>query len=219
MPLSGFEGVDGLDNVYADIDEYNIIHSDDVDGLGEIASGTALATATSAVAAISAALKGLFSKGGSEAQAFQSETHNADTASSMPATIPESEDAIVDDEPVQTTTSTTRTTTAPSTAPKTTQLFSPSSMSPYEQTPLHLRLQLVSQYYQVNLPQTEVCLQQLKMHQPALLFRLRMLLRKKEGFLQKTTAWVKENPGKSLLVAGGSITGGYLLMNGFRGGE
>jgi hypothetical protein len=33
----------------------------------------------------------------------------------------------------------------------------------------------------------------------------------KAGFLQKTTTWVKANPGKSLLVAGGIITGGVLL--------
>ena len=41
----------------------------------------------------------------------------------------------------------------------------------------------------------------------------------KAGFLQKTTTWVKENPGKSLLVAGGVITGGYLLMRAMRGGS
>jgi hypothetical protein len=40
---------------------------------------------------------------------------------------------------------------------------------------------------------------------------------KKEGFLQKTTAWLKENPGKSLLIAGGIITGGFLLMRGGSG--
>jgi hypothetical protein len=41
----------------------------------------------------------------------------------------------------------------------------------------------------------------------------------KTGFLQKTTTWVKENPGKSLLVAGGVITGSYLLMRAMRGGS
>ncbi|MBK8292315.1 MAG: hypothetical protein IPK96_16630 [Flammeovirgaceae bacterium] len=34
----------------------------------------------------------------------------------------------------------------------------------------------------------------------------------KTGIVQKTTTWVKANPGKSLLVAGGIITGGLLLM-------
>jgi hypothetical protein len=41
----------------------------------------------------------------------------------------------------------------------------------------------------------------------------------KAGFLQKTTTWVKANPGKSLLVAGGIITGGVLLMRAMRGGS
>lgn len=101
VPLSGFEGIDGLDNVYADEDEYNIIHSDGLEGLGEVASGTAIAAATSAVAAIAGALKqvkGLFTKGGSEEKAFQSETDNAGTAASAPASIPEDEDAMVMDE-------------------------------------------------------------------------------------------------------------------------
>ena len=38
----------------------------------------------------------------------------------------------------------------------------------------------------------------------------------KTGILQKTTSWVKENPGKSLLVAGGIIGGGYLIMRTMR---
>ena len=41
----------------------------------------------------------------------------------------------------------------------------------------------------------------------------------KAGFLQKTTTWVKANPGKSLLVAGGIITGGVLLIRAIRGGS
>ena len=73
-------GLDGLGDVYADQDEYNIIYSDDIEGLGEIASGTAIAAATSAVAAIAGALKqvkGLFIKGGSNEKSFQSDTDNA----------------------------------------------------------------------------------------------------------------------------------------------
>ena len=44
-------GLDGLDNVYADQDEYNIIHSDNdnIEGLGVIATGAAVAAATSAL--------------------------------------------------------------------------------------------------------------------------------------------------------------------------
>jgi hypothetical protein len=33
----------------------------------------------------------------------------------------------------------------------------------------------------------------------------------KIGFFQKTTTWVKENPGKTILVAGGLVAGGILV--------
>src|SRR5690606_141144 len=95
-------GLFGLDDVYADMDEYNIIHSDpdSMEGLGEIASGTAIAAATSAVAAIAGALKqikGLFAKGGNEEAAFQSETDNAGNANSSEAVLTEEEQIISED--------------------------------------------------------------------------------------------------------------------------
>ncbi|MDZ7648468.1 MAG: hypothetical protein U5K54_15470 [Cytophagales bacterium] len=89
-------GLNGLSNVYADQDEYEIIHSDNIDGLGELASGAAIAAATTAVAAIAGALKqvkGLFIKGGTNEKSFQSDTANAGTAASAPVMIPEDEDA------------------------------------------------------------------------------------------------------------------------------
>jgi hypothetical protein len=79
VPLSG---LNGLSDVYADQDEYNIIYSDNIEGLGELASGAAIAAATTAVAAIAGALKqvkGLFIKGGSNEKSFQSDTDNAGT--------------------------------------------------------------------------------------------------------------------------------------------
>jgi hypothetical protein len=89
-------GLQGLDEVYADEQEYNITHGyDNIEGLG-VVGATAIAAATSAVAAIAGALKqvkGLFSKGGKEEASFQSETDNAGTAASVPANIPEGEDA------------------------------------------------------------------------------------------------------------------------------
>jgi hypothetical protein len=223
VPLSGFEGVDGLDNVYADYDEYRIIHSgDDLEGLGEIASGTAIAAATSAVAAISAALKqvkGLFTKGGGEEQSFQSETDNAGSASSAPAMISEDEDAIVYDAPAPTQSSPTSSTTKSITTSQPKPQFSPSSTSPYETkastyTPASAESVLPDQYSaDRRMPvatedaTTSTALQTQDSNA------------QKEGFLQKTSAWVKQNPGKSLLVAGGVVAGGILLVKAMSGGS
>jgi hypothetical protein len=227
VPMSG---LDGLDNVYADEDEYNIIYNDDLEGLGEIASGTAIAAATSAVAAISGALKqikGLFTKGGKDEQAFQSETYNAGTAASAPAVIPEDEDAFFDEpkpapitqqasslisklstavksgqniitatKPITQITTKTNETTQSSTAPvQTTQSVLPGQ--PAASASMLVPGEAATTSVAVQTQDDD----------------------KKEGVLQKTTAWVKENPGKSLLVAGGIITGGYLLMNVMRGGS
>lgn len=188
VPLSGLEGLD--DNVYADLDEYNIIHSDNLEGLGEIVSGTAIAAASGAVAAIAAALKqvkGLFTKGGTEEEAFQSETDNAGTASSAPAMISEDEDLLVNDAISQPTRPSaflpnTATTAAPFVAER--------------RMPAATDTEASNTALQTQDDQSQ-----------------------KEDFVQKTTTWVKENPGKSLLVAGGVITGGYLLAKAIGGGS
>lgn len=79
VPLSGLAG---LEEVYADLDEYNILHDnfEGTDGLGEVVSATAISAASGAVAAVAASLKqikNLFSKDDSpEAQAFNSESEN-----------------------------------------------------------------------------------------------------------------------------------------------
>lgn len=199
VPLSGFEGVDGLESVYADQDEYNIIYSDDIEGLGEIASGTAIAAATSAVAAIAGALKqvkGLFNKGGSDEKSFQSQTDNAGTASFAPAMIPEDEDAI----------------TEPSTAPATT--IKTNEATKIYSTPAATSKPVLSNESASSgamlVPSESTSTSDAVQTQDG---------SEKAGFLQKTTTWVKANPGKSLLVAGGIITGGVLLMRAMRGGS
>lgn len=197
VPLSG---LDGLDNVYADQDEYNIIYSDDIEGLGEIASGTAIAAATSAVAAISAALKqvkGLFNKGGNDEKSFQSETDNAGTASSAPMTIPEDEDAITE-----------TSSTAPSTTIKTNEATKTYS-TPGTTTQPVLSNQPTSSGAMLVSSESASSSDAVQTQDGS----------EKGGFLQKTTTWVKENPGKSLLVAGGIITGGVLLMRAMRSGS
>jgi hypothetical protein len=209
VPLSGFEGLDGLGNIYADHDEYNIIHSDGMDGLGEIASGTAIAAATSAVAAIAAALKqvkGLFTKGGSEEQAFQSETDNAGTAESAPATIPEDEDAFTYDDPAPSQvmpptsfapapveTAKTNETQTNSSGATSAQPVLPTEYASDRRMPATTESATTSTAVQTQNPSQKV------------------------GFLQKTTNWVKQNPGKSLLVAGGIAFGGYMLVKAMQG--
>lgn len=243
VPLSGFEGVDGLDNVYADEDEYNIIHSDGFEGLGEIASGTAIAAATSAVAAIAGALKqvkGLFTKGGNEEKSFQSETDNAGTASELPASIAEDEmrddysesasapaaqpgssliskvtSAVSAAKPLV---STARSLVPTQTAPKATTPSAP-TVKTNETTQDTSNTSTASQPVLSNESASSGAMlvpsesSSTGSEVPA------QTGSEKVGFLQKTTTWVKENPGKSLLVAGGVITGGYLLMKAMRSGS
>jgi len=245
VPLSGFEGVDGLDNVYADEDEYNIIHSDGFEGLGEIASSTAIAAATSAVAAIAGALKqvkGLFNKGGNEEKAFQSETDNAGTASELPAWMPEDEmrDDYSETAPTPTAQSSSslisKVTSAVSAAKplvSTARSLVPTQPAPKATTPSApastLKTNETTQNTSITTTASQPVLSNESASSGAMLVPNESSSpgsevstqagSEKVGFLQKTTTWVKENPGKSLLVAGGVITGGYLLMKAMRGGS
>lgn len=193
-------GLDGLNDEYMDIQEYHIINSDrdQLEGLG-IVESTALAAATGAVAAISAALKqikGLFSKGGSEEQAFQSETDNAGSEASIPTSIPSSEEdeeklmaqLIMEDNetPAKAQTPTNATSSSKSTLPASSSRSTPAAPGTENQS---TAMQTTN-----NTPQAE-------------------------GFIQKTTTWVKENPGKSLLIAGAAAGGGYLLIKALKGGN
>ena len=206
VPLSGFEGVYGFGDVYADEYEYNIIHSSDMQGLGEIATGTALAAASSAVAAIAGALKqvkGLFSKGGGDEQAFQSESDGG--GEPLPATISEDEEALIANTSASATTTRSYT---PATTIKTN-----------EATKIYSAPAATSQPVLSNEPASSGA-----MLVPGESASTSDAVQtqdgsEKTGFLQKTTTWVKENPGKSLLVAGGIITGGVLLMRAMRGGS
>lgn len=196
VPLSG---LDGLDEVYADLDEYNIIHNDinDLGELGDPATGAALAAATSAVAAIAGALKqvkGLFNKGGKEEQSFQSETDNAGNASSAPAITSEDEEKILmDDEPARYNETNLPTTTFTNAA-QSSQSVLPTSASVSRRSPSD-----VSKAQESNAVQNQES--------------------KPEGFLQKTTTWVKQNPGKSLLIAGATVAGGFMLVKAMQGGR
>jgi hypothetical protein len=229
VPLSGLEG---LDEVYADQEEYNIIHGDDdnIEGLG-VVGATAIAAATSAVAAIAGALKqvkGLFNKGGNEEKAFQSETDNAGSAASAPD-ISESEDEVRDDysEPAPTaqpgSSLISKVTSAVSAAKP--LVSAARSIVPASSTTTNETTKTYSSPTQTTQP----VLSNESASSGAMLVPGESTTPgdvvstqdtpAKTGFLQKTTTWVKENPGKSLLVAGGVITGGYLLMRAMRGGS
>ncbi len=235
VPLSG---LDGLDEVYADQEEYNIIHGDDdLEGLG-VVGATAIAAATSAIAAIAGALKGvkgLFNKGGSEEKSFQSETDNAGTAASAPD-ISESEDEVRDDysEPapaVQPGSSLISKITSAVTASQplvsAARSFVAAPKAPVTTAPVTINKNETTQTYTNSSTATQPVLSNESTSSGAMLVPSENAssgdvvqspeATAKTGIVQKTTTWVKENPGKSLLVAGGVITGGILLIRAMRG--
>lgn len=198
VPLSGLFG---LGDIYQDMDEYNIIHADydNIQGLGEIASGTAIAAATSAVAAIATALsqvKGLFSKGGAEEAAFQSSTDNAGSTESAPANISEDEDQLV-----------TQTYHEPPT------YYLPPASNEVQQI-----VTSPAPSGQSTLPASADAADRRMPAIPEQATQNTSVQNttggaKPQGFLEKSTSWVKENPGKTLLIAGAVAGGGYLLVN------
>jgi hypothetical protein len=180
-------GLFGLEDVYADPDEYNIIHSElnELGELGDPATGTAIAAATSAVAAIAAALKqvkGLFNKGGKQEAAFQSETDNAGNAASSEAALTQEEQIIQEE---YDTSSSNLTTSAGAALPAT------ASASRRIDTSAETQTQNTA--LQTTDPNA--------------------------GIVQKTTTWIKANPGKSILIAGATVAGGIVLAKVLGGGS
>ncbi len=200
-------GLSGLDNVYADLDEYNIIHNDinDLGALGDPITGTALAAATSAIAAIAGALKqvkGLFNKGGKEEQSFQSETDNAGSAASAEVNIKEGEDqTFFEDEPAQ----------KPPTSSNTTQI-----QKIYNETavntpaPIEPALPVAASIARRNTTDVEPTPQNNE---------AQVTENKTQGLVQKTTTWVKENPGKTLMIAGAVVGGSFLIIKSLQGNK
>jgi hypothetical protein len=179
VPMNGLEG---LDDVYADQQEYNIIRYGNISGieglgeLGDPASGTAIAAATGAVTAIAAALsqiKDLFKKGTPEAQEFN-ENANATTETTQDSS---NSDAASDENGAALTVQT------PALANRKLAL-NPTSGSRVDAS---TDTSMVTTDPNADTP-------------------------KPQGFMDKATTWVKENPGKSLLIAGALLGGGYMLM-------
>jgi hypothetical protein len=229
-------GLFGLDDVYADQDEYDIIHAningpDDLAGLdGDlgIVATASVAAATSAVAAIAGVLKsikGLFNKGGKEEASFASETENSTSAAEAANT-----NASQDESAILAQSSYTDTSNAAPAATPAPQQILPQQFSP--QASVQQQSATAANYDETEPQQFDSDNGQAS--QPALPAAASIARRatstlvpatqntavqttnagstaQPTGFVQKTTAWVKDNPGKTLLIAGGVIGAGVLL--------
>jgi hypothetical protein len=245
VPLNGLGGFD--DNIYADMQEYMIIHGDEegLNGLGEIAAGASIAAAMAAVGAVAGALKqvkNLFSKGGKEEASFQSETDNAGTVAEAKGNIPESEDEVREDDGAAITsddspsflTQAMSTLTPIVAAARTASSLLPNSSggpqsstppstqteTPYEtpytaedtasyDTPASAAVPDIHTASGRNTTDVAKTGQTLPAVPPT----------DKQGFVEKTTGWIKENPGKSLAIAGAIAGTGYILVRSFGGNK
>lgn len=101
VPLNGLEGFEGLDEVYADPEEYQILNEDQLLGeLGDPATGSALAAATATIAALAGALgkvKGLFKSDSKERKNFERE--GGDGQADITSITNDSNMTIADDDP------------------------------------------------------------------------------------------------------------------------
>ncbi|MEX1239462.1 MAG: hypothetical protein WEB30_07085, partial [Cyclobacteriaceae bacterium] len=206
VPLSG---LDGLDEVYADMDEYRIIHSDvnDLNDLGDlgdlgVVTAASVAAATGAVAAIGAALKqvkGLFTKDAKAEQSFQSETDNAsDTSAMLQTSATAEEDQVMEQQYTESTPAPSYQTqpTYNETAPK----FPAAPNSSASANAALPGADAVSRRATTDVTQTSENT------------AIQSKGDAEKGFVQKTTEWVKQNPGKTLLIAGGVAGGTFLLV-------
>ena len=167
VPVSG---LDGLDDVYADQQEYNIIHHGSINGLdgddelGEPVTAASIASATAVLSAVAGALsqvKGLFKKNTPEAQQFDQGDNKSANESSQETSVQNSTDS------------------------DSTAISSKSRAS---------RMASGDQQALVSAKEAEDA------------------NAKTEGVFSKASTWIKENPGKSALIATVVIGGGYMLF-------
>jgi len=222
VPLSGLGGFD--ESIYADPEEYIALHGEDEDlgALGEVATGGAIATALAILKGVAGAfkgVKGLFKKGGAEEASFQSETDNATSVEdAKKETISASDDEVRTDDSGDSSLSPdtdyttllreiqTSTNTTPNTGNNnetTNQAKSTASGNPSSGT-------TVPNIYPApggDRTSAVAKTQDSAVDKP----------KDNAGFFEKTTGWVKDNPGKSLLIAGAIAGGGYLAARAMRG--
>lgn len=186
-------GLNGLDAAYVDEDEYKILRYgnlsgiEELDELGDPASGTALAAATGAVAALAAALKsvkGLFKKDSPEAAEFE-ETPPNEAMPTMPDTnfeqsVPPAPTAVPPPPPMVVNNKidfSNARTAAPS-------AIQPPTFYAETMPTMQAAAQTVQQTENTNPATTPTTTTE-----PA-----------KEGFFTKPLNWIKANPGKSALI-------------------
>lgn len=235
VPLNGFGGFD--EDIYADEQEYAVLYGLDgeMNGLGEIAAGASIAAAMAAVGAVASALKqvkGLFNKGGAEEQSFQSETDNASSVyEAKNGTIPDSEDEVRPDDGTSDGSSVNVDSDPASWLTETADSISraASEVKPLVQAASSITKQQTQNNYETTTPAenianriatTRTAVPDIytapggntsnvvpaseggESNQPT----------NKPGLFEKTTTWVKDNPGKSLLIAGAIAGGGLIAM-------
>jgi hypothetical protein len=237
VPLSGLGGFD--DAIYADAEEYSILEGDiqGLDGLGEVATGAAIVAALGVLKAVAStfkSVKGLFKKKGSAEEAsFQSETDNATSVEdAKKETISEKDDEVrTDDSPVLSTSSDTdykflldeassppnAANTSRQTAPNTTTQNTQNNNGATNQTKdtasgdTSSGTTVPDIYTAPGGNTTDVVkkTQDGAADQP----------KDNTGFFKTTTNWVKDNPGKSLLIAGVVAGGGYMVLRAIKGNK
>jgi len=236
VPLSGLGGFD--DTLYADAEEYIMLHGDEenLGALGEFSAAATIASALAILKGVSGAfkgVKGLFKKGGKEEASFQSETDNATSVEdAKKETISEKDDEVRTDDGVESSASSDTDYTslleesaaspsanaANSSGQSSTNTITQNTQDNHETTNQGKDTASRDTSAGTAVPDihtasggstTDVVTktQDGSADQP----------KDKPGFFEKTTDWVKGNPGKSLLIAGVVAGGGYMVLRAIKG--
>lgn len=193
VPMSGFEfeGMDGLDGDYADEQEYNIIKYgnlrgvyDEMGDLGDPATGASIAAATSAITAIAGALSQVKGLFKKDSPAAQEFNQSSESGGGSSPSITSEDTA---------------------TAPDTSSSNESTSESAQNSMPVPANPDRAELQYQQSGNRNASGSANVSISTSS-------TTPKSEGFVQKTTTWIKANPGKTLLIAGLALGGGFMLL-------
>ena len=192
-------GLFGVEDEYADQDEYNIIHSstNGLEGLG-VLPAAAIAAATSAMAAISKVLgqvKGLFKSGSADEKSMSSETPDADTSSTDNSADTTDTSTTTTDTNAATTTSATARTAVPAQYRKRSVPTAPVSQS---QSDIGAQEDTGDAQDAGNSDTQK---------------------NNNDNAPKGPMAWAKANPLPATLIVAGALTGGYLLIKNLHHGN
>lgn len=209
VPMNGLEG---LDAVYADEDEYKILRYgnlsgiEELDELGDPASGTALAAATGAVAALAAALKsvkGLFKKDSPEAAEFEEG-----------GTAPSGSEPLPSDSFLEPNASMVQNSPAVPVAPPPMVVNNKIDFS-NQRTAAPSPIQIPS-FETETMPTAPAVFAPNVQTTPTTATPTTDPPKEEKGFVAKTVNWVKANPGKSILIFVAVAGTSYLAVSSFR---